>query len=189
MNLIFRVQNNDYRFDAGEDIGQSILIDGLNMIIDENQYSLRTIKKFGNYYLTTATLVSNDEEICISGDKGQINIIKMQFINGEISVFQNVINSTYVTEERDKSNKERKQMISELQENAKAKAIASGKYRKETKTEPLIGMTSEEVIASTWGKPDRINKTTYAWGVTEQWCYKDNRYVYLENGSVVAIQE
>ncbi|WP_313183801.1 hypothetical protein [Lacrimispora sp.] len=190
LKLIFSVQNNDYRFDLGENIGQAILIDGLNMIIDGNQYSLRPTKKFGYYYLTTAALNSNGEELCISGDKGQIDLTKMQFRNGEISVFRTETDSTYVTEEREVNNRERKQMIDELQEKAKA----SRKYNEtvtitETKTDPLIGMTSEEVIASTWGKPIKINKTTYAWGVTEQWCYKDNRYIYLENGSVVAIQE
>ncbi len=54
---------------------------------------------------------------------------------------------------------------------------------------PAIGMTAEEVRASSWGEPYKINKTTYAWGTTEQWCYSDNRYIYFENGSVTAISE
>ena len=28
-----------------------------------------------------------------------------------------------------------------------------------------------------------------AWGVTEQWCYTQNRYVYFKNGIVVAVSE
>lgn len=55
--------------------------------------------------------------------------------------------------------------------------------------EPAIGMTAEQVEASTWGKPKDINKTTYSWGVKEQWVYSDYRYIYLEDGIVTAIQE
>lgn len=55
--------------------------------------------------------------------------------------------------------------------------------------DPAIGMTHKEVEASTWGKPQDINKTTYAWGTTEQWCYSGHRYIYFENGIVTAISE
>lgn len=55
--------------------------------------------------------------------------------------------------------------------------------------EPKIGMTSEEVLNSTWGEPEDINKHTYSWGVKEQWCYPDNKYIYLEDGIVTSISE
>lgn len=54
---------------------------------------------------------------------------------------------------------------------------------------PSIGMTKEEVLNSTWGSPEDINRTTTAYGVREQWVYSDYRYVYFENGVVTAIQE
>lgn len=64
------------------------------------------------------------------------------------------------------------------------------RYDKATsKTIPQIGMTSYGVKNSKWGEPLRINKTTYSWGIREQWVYSNGRYVYLENGLVVAIQE
>ena len=50
-------------------------------------------------------------------------------------------------------------------------------------------MTKTQVETSTWGKPTKINKTTYAWGVTEQWCYPNYKYIYFEDGIVTAIQE
>lgn len=56
-------------------------------------------------------------------------------------------------------------------------------------TEPKIGMTSEEVRNSAWGEPKKINKTTYLWGTVEQWCYTNQKYVYIENGIVTSIQE
>lgn len=70
--------------------------------------------------------------------------------------------------------------------------IAALKDREETivdLVEPYIGMTHEEVEKSTWGKPEDINKTTYSWGTTEQWCYSNYRYIYFDNGIVTAIQE
>jgi hypothetical protein len=51
-----------------------------------------------------------------------------------------------------------------------------------------IGMTADEVVASSWGKPDNVNRTTYAWGVKEQWVYSTG-FLYLTNGRLEAIQE
>lgn len=55
--------------------------------------------------------------------------------------------------------------------------------------EPTIGMTENEVRASTWGKPKDINKSTYSWGVHEQWVYGNGRYIYFEDGIVTSISE
>lgn len=55
--------------------------------------------------------------------------------------------------------------------------------------QPAIGMTAAELKKSTWGEPEDINKSTYSWGIKEQWCYSDNRYVYLEDGIVTSISE
>lgn len=54
---------------------------------------------------------------------------------------------------------------------------------------PTIGMTGEQVRNSSWGNPIKINKTTFEWGTTEQWCYSNYRYIYFEDGKVTAIQE
>ena len=55
--------------------------------------------------------------------------------------------------------------------------------------QPQIGMTAKELENSAWGKPEDINKSTYSWGIKEQWCYSDNRYIYLEDGIVTSISE
>lgn len=61
------------------------------------------------------------------------------------------------------------------------------------KSEPQIGMTSDEVKASNWGEPIKINKTTTANNVSEQWVYTDSfgntKYIYLDNGIVTSIQD
>lgn len=55
--------------------------------------------------------------------------------------------------------------------------------------DPMIGMSDEEVLDSTWGSPKKKNKTTTAYGTWEQWVYDNSRYIYLDNGIVTAIQE
>ena len=73
----------------------------------------------------------------------------------------------------------------------------TGEYEKLTKTsdsaeplkEPSIGMTADEVRESTWGEPQKINKTTTAYGVHEQWVYSTSRYIYLDDEKVTSIQE
>lgn len=62
-------------------------------------------------------------------------------------------------------------------------------YTSERKENPTIGMTESEVSASSWGRPMDINRTTTKYGTDEQWVYASNKYIYLENGVVTAIQE
>ena len=50
-------------------------------------------------------------------------------------------------------------------------------------------MTPTEVRKSTWGSPLEINKTETAYGVSEQWVYSGNSYIYLDDGIVTAIQD
>lgn len=62
-------------------------------------------------------------------------------------------------------------------------------YSTEQLKAPTIGMTADEVRQSTWGEPTKINKTTTAYGVREQWVYSSSRYIYIDDGVVTAIQE
>lgn len=55
--------------------------------------------------------------------------------------------------------------------------------------EPSIGMTKNEVLNSTWGEPEDINRTTTRYGTSEQWCYNGNKYIYFEDGIVTSIQD
>ncbi|NLY75727.1 MAG: hypothetical protein GX075_10525 [Firmicutes bacterium] len=50
-----------------------------------------------------------------------------------------------------------------------------------------IGMNKEMVLMS-WGKPERVYRTTTANRVSEQWVYGSSNYVYFDNGVVSAIQ-
>lgn len=51
-----------------------------------------------------------------------------------------------------------------------------------------IGMTKEEVVASSWGKPDYINRTIHRDSEREQWVYGHRNYLYFENGRLSTIQ-
>ena len=57
------------------------------------------------------------------------------------------------------------------------------------KEKPRIGMTTEEVENSEWGKPNDINTTITNYGTSEQWVYGNGRYIYFDDGVVTAIQE
>ena len=51
----------------------------------------------------------------------------------------------------------------------------------------LLGMTMDQVTLA-WGRPQRVNQTLRASGLSEQWVYSISTYVYFENGRVTAIQ-
>jgi len=52
-----------------------------------------------------------------------------------------------------------------------------------------IGM-DKSLCELSWGKPDKINKTTYSFGVREQWVYtQKNAYLYFEDGVLTAFSE
>ena len=69
------------------------------------------------------------------------------------------------------------------------KPTSKPKPSKPVKLDPKIGMTAAEVRRSTWGEPYNINRTTTAYGVHEQWCYHNYKYIYLDDGIVTAIQD
>jgi hypothetical protein len=71
------------------------------------------------------------------------------------------------------------------------KAVEKEEKRKESLigANPSIGMTMDEVINSSWGEPEDINKTTTEYGTSEQWVYSRDRYIYFDDNKVTAIQE
>lgn len=66
---------------------------------------------------------------------------------------------------------------------AEAKALNKKKKSEGVK----LGMTEQDVIDSSWGKPRKINRTTNKYGVREQWVY-DGGYLYFEDGVLTSIQ-
>ena len=66
--------------------------------------------------------------------------------------------------------------------------LRDGFYSTEARIEPSIGMTELQVGNSTWGYSSDKNITKTANSNSAQWVYKDNKYIYFENGIVTAIQ-
>lgn len=98
--------------------------------------------------------------------------------NGVLGKEVNILRETLNNTETGKSIAESKKWLEEYENSQKDKP-----------QEPRIGMTEEEVLKSSWGKPNKVNRTTTANTVYEQWVYGSNRYVYLDNGIVTAIQD
>ena len=78
-------------------------------------------------------------------------------------------------------------------ERAKAQAkrdeaarIAADKARRKREG-VTVGMTQQDVLASSWGRPQHVNKTTYSTHTREQWVY-NGEYLYFEDGILTAIQ-
>ncbi|MGB6965491.1 MAG: hypothetical protein WBD90_13625 [Xanthobacteraceae bacterium] len=54
--------------------------------------------------------------------------------------------------------------------------------------DPRIGMSAQQVLATCWGKPGKVNRVETARAIKEVYAYTGNRYVYLRNGVVRKIR-
>lgn len=70
---------------------------------------------------------------------------------------------------------------------ADEKKLAAEKARKK-KEGVRIGMTQQDVLDSSWGKPERVNVTTTNTHQREQWVYGLGNYLYFEDGILQSIQ-
>lgn len=70
-----------------------------------------------------------------------------------------------------------------------AAAMASEKAIKAAKKKEgvSIGMSMQDAIDSSWGKPRSVNRTTTTGGIREQWVY-DGGYLYFTDGVLTSIQ-
>lgn len=72
---------------------------------------------------------------------------------------------------------------------AQAQAQADEQAKALARTQGVkIGMTQQQVLDSSWGRPESVNKTTDAYGTSEQWVYGGNNYLYFDNGILTSIQ-
>lgn len=54
---------------------------------------------------------------------------------------------------------------------------------------PHLGMSIEEVEASLWGKPIKINRTVTQYSNREQWVYGNGQYLYFTDGVLTSFQD
>lgn len=69
------------------------------------------------------------------------------------------------------------------EEKAQAKLVAQRKKSEGVR----VGMSEEDVLASSWGKPERINRTVNQYGHSEQWVYGSGSYLYFKNGTLETV--
>lgn len=82
-----------------------------------------------------------------------------------------------------------KSMETELKDLHKSKNNFAADDIQKKKPGVKIGMTAKQVIENTsWGKPNKVNRTTNRYGTREQWVYGDGNYLYFENGILTSIQ-
>lgn len=111
-------------------------------------------------------------------------------------VFQCKVNGSLVFQDKPcAGSKEQQTQIREKQN-----AYKTAKYEKEkreadwaSRKEPKLGMTTSQAEKSTWGYPDKTNRTTGVYGVKEQWVYQVrpglSKYLYFDNGILTTIQD
>jgi hypothetical protein len=55
-----------------------------------------------------------------------------------------------------------------------------------------VGMTEQDVLDSSWGRPDDINRTVTSYGTSEQWVYDrggfNYNFLYFDDGILTSIQ-
>ncbi len=68
-----------------------------------------------------------------------------------------------------------------------AKAVDKADKARRKREGVSIGMTQDEVVASSWGKPRKVNRTTRANSIREQWVY-DGGYLYFQDGILTTVQ-
>lgn len=138
----------------------------------ENLQRAHTIATFDRNYSSYTILINNEAmEKLIAG------------INPEYSGFHSEEISGYCLEYFGSKDEWQRQYNDFIEREAKLLDMPMHKER------PEIGMTETEVIQTSWGLPEEKNRTETANGISEQWVYSDNRYVYFEDGVVTAIQD
>lgn len=74
-------------------------------------------------------------------------------------------------------------------EKARQDAAAAAEAARLARGPARIGMTKEQVLASSWGRPRDVVRSTTAAGTVEQWFYGGHNLLEFDNGKLVRIQD
>lgn len=79
--------------------------------------------------------------------------------------------------------------LAERLEREKEEREADRRDRARRKHEGVrVGMTKDDVLKSSWGRPEHVNRSIYSWGTTEQWVYSSGNYLYFDGEKLTVIQ-
>jgi hypothetical protein len=70
---------------------------------------------------------------------------------------------------------------------AEAKRLLAAEKAAKKREGVRLGMTQQDVLDSSWGRPERVNRTTNRYGIKEQWVYPGG-YLYFDDGVLTSIQ-
>lgn len=174
--LLNKIQGVYNYYDGFERNNMQVVIDGYNLSIGRKEY-LIDIEKYQPYKENAPNLY----DLRFKFESGYLEPAEVIYADGIKITFNDDTYGIYysdagldVLDDEEKRRNELNQI--EVQQ-------------EQLSNIPKIGMTANEAKETNWGEPNKINKTTYSWGITEQWCYSKNRYIYLEDGIVTAISE
>ncbi|MEO5660816.1 MAG: hypothetical protein ABIQ90_13630 [Polaromonas sp.] len=84
--------------------------------------------------------------------------------------------------------KQKKAIYQKRQTAESAEALKAERAEKRKKG-VYIGMTMQDVLDSSWGRPEQVNRTTTRYSEREQWVYGGHHsYLYFEDGKLTSIQ-
>lgn len=151
-------------------------------VVDVTHFASRVIlnvenETYGKYYLYASDLIDNR-------DKDTKNFMTLEEFN-KYTAYNNQLKA----EAKTRAAEAAKQAAIKREERRKSILAKYGEYYGSAilQGNVIIGMTTEQ-CREAWGHPRRINRTTTAYGVSEQWVY-GYRYLYFENGKLTAIQD
>lgn len=136
-------------------------------------------EQYGKYYIFASELI--ERKVDIKSDKYFMTMEdfhKYQAVQNQLRA-EAKAKAAKAAEESEKRAKEHREYIIAKYGETYGSLILQGRV--------VIGMTKDQCIES-WGHPSRINRTTTALTIYEQWVY-GNRYLYFENSKLVTIQD
>lgn len=135
--------------------------------------------KYGKYYIFASELIEREmDEKADEYFMSMENFHKYQAVQNQLRAAAKAKAAKAAEEAQKRAKEHREYIIARYGEN-KGSLILQGKV--------VIGMAKEECIEAL-GTPNRINRTTTASTIYEQWIYS-NKYLYFENGKLVTIQD
>ena len=132
-------------------------------------------EQYGKYYIFASYLLDDRVE---SNFLTMEDFHKYQAVQNQLRAVAKA-KAAKVAEEAEIRAKERRDNIISKYGNQLGGLILQGRV--------IVGMTKEQCIAAL-GRPTKINRTTTATMVHEQWVYS-SKYLYFENDQLVAIQD
>ncbi|HWT21663.1 MAG TPA: zinc-ribbon domain-containing protein [Variovorax sp.] len=124
-------------------------------------------------------------EECTSGITQVMKTAKEQSSSGDLNMAAATLNHCSEISKDPSFTKLSKEI--EQARTAKIARLEREEKARKKKEGVRIGMSKDDVIASSWGKPRKINKTTNARGTREQWVY-DGGYLYFDGDTLTTVQ-